>query len=60
MGSGRGKYCRSAFVIRPRLSFIEFRNFDYNFIHFLKNKIYFKLNISLLVLIKKFKLLKVS
>jgi len=60
MGSGKGKYVRCGFVLKPNSSFIEFKNYDYYFINWIKKRIYYKLNIFFYVLIKNFKLLKVT
>lgn len=59
MGSGKGKYFRSCFTIKRNQSFIEFKNFDYYYINFFKKRIYYRLNIQLIPLIKKFKLLTI-
>jgi len=60
MGSGKGKYLRAAFVLKPYKSFIEFKNYDFFLINQIKKRIKFKLNIFLVVLLKSFKYLKVT
>lgn len=60
MGSGRGKYLRTCFVIKRNKSFIEFKNFDYHYICSLRKRIYYKLSIELTLLAKNFKYLLAS
>ena len=60
MGSGKGKYVRSAFLIKKNQSLLEFKNFDYYYISILKLKIYYKLNINLTLLSNSFKIFSVS
>jgi ribosomal protein L16/L10AE len=57
MGSGKGKYLRSSFLLKKNKSFIEFKLYDYYYICALKIRIYQKLNINLKTLIFKSKLL---
>jgi len=60
MGSGRGRYIRSAFVLKTNSSFIEFKNYDYYFLGWIKKRIYYKLNIFFFILIKNFKFCKIT
>lgn len=60
MGSGKGKYYRACFVLKPNHSFIEFKNYDYYMVCWLRSRIFFKINMHLLVLVKNFKHLTIS
>ena len=60
MGSGRGRYLRACFVIKRNQSFLEFKNFDYHYICFLRKRIYYKLNIKLILLSRSFKYMLVT
>lgn len=47
MGSGRGKYVRSAFVIKEKQSFLEFRKFYLRNLPHLKKRLFFKIPLVL-------------
>ena len=52
MGSGKGKYLRTCFLLKKNKTFMEFKNFDYYYLCALKKRIYFKLNIKFIILNK--------
>jgi len=43
MGSGRGNFVRTAFILKKHKSFLEFRGYDNRYLRTLNKRIFYKL-----------------